>query len=181
MAIDDNTVYGLTGAQVKELPGKIEAVKGLARELTADDYNWPANSPTRIATWLLPAGIYKTKVATLTNTQKTFAQSTSYKTFVVFEGSDYDIITMFLMPGSSDSVGWSGSTLAMYDTNKNDGSIRTQYTGQVLYDTRIVDNLTSTSTGSVLSAAQGKALKDLIDAIVTPDVFTTNGWNALWA
>lgn len=58
MAIDDNTVYGLTGAQVKELPERINAVKGLPRELTTDDYNYPTSSPTKVALWLLDNGWY---------------------------------------------------------------------------------------------------------------------------
>lgn len=66
MAIDDNTVYGLTGAQVKELPEKINAVRGMAKVLTADDYNanssnWsdtdPANFDT-VALWKLEPGMY---------------------------------------------------------------------------------------------------------------------------
>lgn len=59
MAIDDNTTYGLTGAQVKELPERIEAVKGTPRVLTTDDYNYPVNNPTRIALWLLEPGMYR--------------------------------------------------------------------------------------------------------------------------
>lgn len=58
MAIDDNTLYGLTGAQIKDLPEKIEAVKG-ATELTTADYNYPTNNPTSVALWLLEPGVYK--------------------------------------------------------------------------------------------------------------------------
>lgn len=58
MAIDDNKNYTLTGAQVKDLPSKINAAKGAPRELSAEDYNWPTQTPTGVALWKMPAGMY---------------------------------------------------------------------------------------------------------------------------
>lgn len=58
MAIDDNTIYGLYGSQIKDLPGKINAVKGKTKVLTTADYNWPTNNPDGVALWLLEPGLY---------------------------------------------------------------------------------------------------------------------------
>lgn len=63
MAIDDNTQYSLSGAQVKDLANKVK--NSGVKTLTTDDYNW--NSATgdettpfdSIAVWMLPTGLYK--------------------------------------------------------------------------------------------------------------------------
>lgn len=169
MAIDDNTVYGLTGAQVKELPERINAVKGLARVLTTDDYNWPTTgTKTSVALWLLDPGIY-------------------------CGPEDGTAVSVKLNSTTSDSMGDGYSNIAIVLKNVNDSSQRgqvlfidgssgrlTQYysitasgsssTRIYLRTSDIVDNLTSTSTNAALSANQGKVLKDLIDNIAVPTV-----------
>ena len=87
MAIDDNTLYGLTGAQVKELPGKIEAVKGLARELTTTDCNWPVANPDGVALWLLEPGMYYTEGVQVYMSGNQIGDITNRGTFIV--GDDY--------------------------------------------------------------------------------------------
>lgn len=58
MAIEDDKQYTLTGEQVKDLPSKINATKGVPRKLSADDYDWPTQNIDGVALWALPAGMY---------------------------------------------------------------------------------------------------------------------------
>lgn len=64
MAIDDNTTYGLTGAQVKDLANRVK--NNSPKILTSADYNWNsvAEDDTTtpfdsIALWLLDTGTYQ--------------------------------------------------------------------------------------------------------------------------
>ena len=163
MAIDDNTVYGLTGAQVKELPGKIEAVKGLARELTTADYNWPTGSPTEVALWLLEPGLYK-RASTSVHIRAYSAGSLvgNDSTFLIGSGNSGKVIFTFGMGGSDHSY----APMTGYVVQA-DGTL-VEEAGRVMTASATIDSLTSTSQVRPLSAAQGKALKDLIDAIVVP-------------
>lgn len=165
MAIDDNTLYGLTGAQVKELPERIEAVKGMARVLTTDDYNYPVNNPTYVALWLLEPGIYVGPEGSSVATRPIASSSQSM-------GAGFPNMAIVLKSVSDSNqrgeVLWvdasAGVLRQYYDiTASGSGSSRSY-----LRTSDIVNNLTSASTNTPLSAAQGKVLKDLIDAIVVP-------------
>lgn len=65
MAIDDNTVYGLTGAQLKDLVAQTKAAaQSTIREITAADKNWnrqtgEQGTPDIVAAWKLPSGLYE--------------------------------------------------------------------------------------------------------------------------
>lgn len=152
MAIDDNTLYGLTGAQVKELPEKIEAVKGMARELTTDDYNYPTSNPNGIAPWLLDDGIYTTasgvQVYRNNNTS-----TTNPTTFVYSKGS------LLWMEGTNSDTGIRYSYLA------GSGAEFPAASGFLLKSSNTQDNLTSTSTTQPLSANQGRVLDEKIPAV----------------
>lgn len=60
MAIDDNTLYGLTGAQVKKIVNEIKETESI---VTEDDYDWPESNPDGVALWNregvihVPAGV----------------------------------------------------------------------------------------------------------------------------
>ena len=60
MAIDDNTLYGLTGAQVKKIVNEIKETESI---VTEDDYDWPESNPDGVALWKreglirVPAGV----------------------------------------------------------------------------------------------------------------------------
>ena len=149
MAIEDNTLYGLTGAQVKELPEKIEAVKGLAKVLTADDYNWPTNNPTRVAVWTLEPGLYIAPQANLAVTQSTNL-GYGYLIFVNKESS-----------GSVSSVVLQGSTAELRSYRTNSTGAETVNL-KILSTRDVQDNLVSVYSGYPLSAAQGKVLNDKI-------------------
>lgn len=156
MAIDDNTVYGLTGAQVKELPGKIAAVKGLARDLTEADYDWPVDNPIRVALWKLPSGIYTHSQANIAISK---GDNVEYNQYLIFVDSTDQNNTDILLFNHNE-------TLLVDKVRKSDGFSYGRRT--FLESTDVVNNLTSTSTNTPLSAAQGKVLKDLIDAIQVP-------------
>lgn len=165
MAIDDNKLYGLTGAQIKELPEKIEAVKGKAKVLTSDDYNWHGTGSVdnKIALWKLEPGLY-----TVDNSLNAsdvlysmgFSFGNDYTTFIIGNyGSEY--LTVFALG---------------YQMNANPNRVMMatiiRKTGQgyspirrILTDDVIVNNLTSAVNSYALSAAQGKVLKDLVDSL----------------
>lgn len=84
MAIDDAKNYTLTGAQIKELPSLIDSVKGMSKELSTDDYDFPTGSPTGVALWLLPSGIYfaPENVAVHVSRQKMFTAGAGGMTFI---------------------------------------------------------------------------------------------------
>lgn len=164
MAIDDNTVYGLTGAQVKELPEKINAVKGMAKILTTADYNanssdWsdtdPANFNT-IALWKLEPGMYTISDDSpfdvyITQTYNIQAGDAKRGLFIIGKAGVVDK-PMFYLNGSFN-VGF------IYRVN-NYGSSNT---GWRL--TAPANSLTSFETDVALSAAQGKVLNEKIQAL----------------
>ena len=152
MAIDDNTLYGLTGAQVKELPERIEAVRGLARVLTTDDYNWPTTgTKTGVALWLLEPGMYLTPSG-IVGYLEANVTTNSQSLYVVSQHTNYGTPIVSYYYSSSD---------------REYGNIRTVNSAGLVTQSKLylavpVDNLTSTSTGSPLTANQGKVLNDKI-------------------
>lgn len=150
MAIDDNKVYGLTGAQLKELPGKIEAVKGLARDLTEADYNWPTSNPERVAIWKLPSGIYTHSQANIAITN---VGNVGYNQYLIIVDSTNQTDTDILLFNHNEM-------LLVDKVRKSDGYSYGRRS--FLESTDVVNNLTSTSTTSPLSANQGKVLNDKI-------------------
>lgn len=156
MAIDDNTLYGLTGAQIKELPNKIGAARGAAKILTADDYNYPANSPEYVALWLLDDGLYSVASGTDVLISSSRPRNPEQALFAVNEVSGIAMITV--LNGSPDEK------MATYVVDKTTG---TQYeSGWVVRNTMVIDSLASTYTDSPLSANQGKVLNEKIDGRV---------------
>lgn len=155
MAIDDNALYGLKGSQIKELPGKIEAVKGQAKVLTTADYNYPTNNPNGVALWKLAPGCYvpgDSSVSFYYNSSTRLAGAN----ILCLVGSNVGDRCPILKISNSLSTSY------LYNTGSESG-------GGFVYKpfVGVVNNLTSTDTDSALSAAQGKVLKDLIDAITS--------------
>lgn len=169
MAIDDNTVYGLTGAQVKDLPKKVDAVKGLGKALTADDYNAnssdfsdtdPANFNC-VALWKLPPGIYYKADSTVdVRESKAFNDKLGNSDIVVVGKSGTYGVIMFFITGEVYNNGPGYGRTASVSSDGTKGNSRSYSFFKVQ------DNLTSTYTQAPLSAKQGKVLKDLIDSLV---------------
>lgn len=175
MAIDDNTTYGLTGAQVKELPEKINAVKGLAKILTTDDYNWNSTAGDdttepfdSIAYWKLPSGYYKVTSGVVIK--------------IPSGGVSSSIRNMLVMTSEASSVAiisfYNAATIQRLYKDLTPGSYSSGQT-KILTVGDIVDNLTSAISSAPLSARQGKVLNEKIQAISnysTTEVDTGGTW-----
>lgn len=85
MAIDDNTTYGLTGAQVKDLANKINSAGGV-RTLSAEDYDIPTDNPQAIAIWNLDEGFYA--VPSGVNLARSYYNGNVYDVFSNVYGTD---------------------------------------------------------------------------------------------
>ena len=126
---------------------------GKARELTAEDYNYPADNPTSVALWELPAGIYHAASGVALRINAAGGDS-SGGTYII--GKDADNNSQILrMRGTGLSC------VRYYITSRLGADL--VINKSVFHE--VFDSLTSTSTTDALSAAQGKALKDLIDAL----------------
>lgn len=149
MAIDDNTIYGLYGSQIKDLPEKINAVKGKAKVLTSADYNWPVANPDGVAMWLLTTGIYSVATGTKIYVTASSSDTSRYKGLFLLHSNGYQC--SYLMIKGADAV------MQYWDMNIANSVVREQFA-----ISQPVDNLTSSSEYAPLSANQGKVLKDFI-------------------
>ena len=154
MAIDDNKIYGLSGAQIKDLPGKIDAVKGLARELTSADYDYPTNNPDGVALWLLPDGTY-TGVGRKYTASGRAVNSAHLVIVATSRKAEHRKDIVYLDASDSLSPIWKKVLVGV-----SDGHFYSEVSAP-----NISDSLTSTSTKEALSANQGRVLKGMIDAI----------------
>lgn len=149
------TGSGIDGAMTqKATTDALEAYKGLAKELTAADYNYPSSgTKTAIDPYLLSPGIYTFSGIGLKNYDGSWS-SNSTGTLIV-SGDRY----LYLSSGN----------LAPVYNRKNLAS------KAVITEDLVVDNLTSTSATTPLSAKQGKALKDTIDGLVVSNFEYNSG------
>lgn len=166
MAIDDNTTYGLTGAQLKDLP---KQTRGKAIKLTTADYDWPTSTPDGIAMWELDEGLYYIDGAqSVSDSVKRYFNDTEYSKDTSAE--------FFLIVKKSDGTGTTyiyrivGGYVGTYATDQNGGRVSGQ--DLVLTEQSVVDNLTSSLDTAPLSAKQGKTLKDTIDGIAIKNAGT---------
>lgn len=157
MAIDDDTKYGLTGAQVKDLAARIKAGGGGAKVLTTDDYDWPTESPDNVAAWNLDDGIY--------------ANPNAINIKLHTSDSPQSVIPILTVTTVSGYKNISGLT-SLTSVSGKSGVIRVRVStaGAKIGDESLFspkDSLTSSSATTPLSANQGKVLKGLIDALGT--------------
>ena len=143
----------------------ISALAGGITTLTTADYNWPTNNPNGIALWLLPSGWYQkaeASVAVYENANIRETQNTGLF-YVGYEYSDASK-TNFYKP----VFYWAGANYQIrYDQlNITNGVSPFGGAPHAIIDGKGIKNdLTTTQIGYVLDAKQGKALKDLIDAL----------------
>lgn len=163
MAINDNTLYGLTGAQIKELPGKINAAKGQAKVLTSDDYDYPVDNPIKVAAWLLEPGVYTAAPGVRVAGDTTaMAGLNSGVTLIIGATDSNNKKSIIMIPyTASDSMFPGGARTEMVDATT--GAFSSADTWLASKNTK--DSLTSNSTWEPLSANQGKVLKGLTDSI----------------
>ena len=166
MAIDDNTVYGLTGAQIKELP---ELTSGNYKVLSDADVNYPTDNPTSIRACMLPNGIYFKPSGLTVNVGATLVGNypISDNAVIIVAGATSGTNKWVIYASPS-----SYPPLALLVSNA--GGL--QYLGRM---SQVIDNLTSTDTISALSANQGRVLDNKITALSnysTSEVNTGATW-----
>ena len=143
------------------------------KTLTEADYNWNSVNKTTtgtldsIAPWLLDDGTYyidNTVYVALRNSSKKSTSSVyANKSFIVFKDPDINgISTGILLYSPSNSY-----TQPLFLPYINNGALQvsSEDQGLLLNQSTIQNNLTTTTSNRVLDARQGKALKDLIDAL----------------
>lgn len=148
----------LSANQGRILNEKIEAVKGLARELTTDDYNWPTSNPDGVALWAIPSGSYthSSSVKVYLSTQQPV--SSAYGYCIVNAPSAPSL------SGTASILYWNNSAGLKHGQTVGGAQLLTN----IIKASDVLDNLTSYSRWQPLSANQGRVLKGLIDAIVVP-------------
>ena len=132
--ITDNTISATGGGATGE-----------AKELTSADYDYPTDTPTGVALWLLPAGIYWTKqgVKVFFNTYT----SENYEQTIIISNSDYNAYTDIIRIYSAGGKG----TYRAYKTEKSTGSAQSTYSNKdFLLSDRITQD-TGSETDLVLS------------------------------
>ena len=131
---------------------------GKAKVITTADYNWDSdndNVADKVAVWLLPDGTYSV------NNNPVVYLSTSYS---MANATIVKTTNSWGTPGALVVGNASNGTAQIYAL-KDDGSSYSWR--QIIDSTMVKSNLTTTVQGYALDASQGKALKDMIDAIVS--------------
>lgn len=131
---------------------------GKAKVLTANDYNYPTNSPTSVALWLLEPGMYY--------------KTDSSVSVLVDQNSTLGVNGLAIVGGFNSVFGYTpiysmncGSTTGI---NRFLALFVVRADGTKYFARNIdfaVDTLTSNSANSPLSANQGRVLKNLVDSI----------------
>lgn len=152
----DTTAQSDLVSAINEIAG--QSGSGIV-ELTSSDYDYPTNSPTSVALWKLDNGIYSMQIGLhyrpLSNTELTYggfaivtSLDTAAKEILLVQVSTAAEDHLQFYHVTTDGVTWQDSTGIL--------------TGKMLKN-----NLTQSTAGFPLDAAQGKVLKDTIDALLS--------------
>ena len=146
------TFIGATGPYYTkdETDTIVDAAKGKAKELTAEDYDWPTVNPDGVAVWALSPGFYHAvRGVKMYWTSASQGINIAPYEFIIAEQGNSGDKAIFVLPDS------------LY-TTRADGSVilDTVY----LKSSQVVDSLTSTAASLPLSAKQGKVLNEKITA-----------------
>lgn len=128
---------------------------GKARVLTSADYNWPTANPDGIALWLLDAGFYKGDGSV--RIYPNIAPSDRR----INDASSY--LIMKLQYGSTGILCSNVNRISLTVTT-SDG-VRDYSISNLLTESVVQNNLTSTFAQFPLSANQGRVLKNLVDSL----------------
>lgn len=149
---------------------------GQVRELTTDDYNYPVDNPTRVALWLMPAGLYKH--ASGVSVYATSFYELPYNALGLVGVSTSTGTPIFIIRQQYDSGGYFvAKYYSVYDAN---GSFNHEgYIGEAY------NKLDSYSSIFPLSANQGRVLNEKIDGRVitnagAPTTATEGVLGQLW-
>ncbi|MBO7731340.1 MAG: hypothetical protein J6S67_02255 [Methanobrevibacter sp.] len=131
---------------------------GQVRELTTDDYNYPANNPTTVALWLMPAGLYKHASGVRVNVTSLY--ELPYQAIGMVGASSSTGTPIFIIRQQYDSGGYFvAQYYSVYDANgsyNHEGYIGEPY-----------NKLDSYSSAFPLSANQGRVLNEKIGDLST--------------
>lgn len=125
---------------------------GGAKVLT--EPNYPANNPTKIAHWLLDDGVYVTSLQVMPDTG-----SSALEIPIFMKATDGNVSRIYYP--APDGNGFNLFYWRFWEANKATGA-RGSF-GRMFPP--IVNDLVTNNPSKTLSAAQGKVLKDLIDAL----------------
>lgn len=136
---------------------------GNIKTLTTADYNYPTENPNGVAAWLLEPGWYNKTDPTVgiyynANTRDTVNKLTfniGYEVSDISGANSYKPIYYYI----------NGSATVHFDLLHTTDGAQSLINNVFLNGKGINNNLTTTQSGYVLDARQGKALKDLIDAL----------------
>lgn len=182
--LDEDDITQTTGQSETLLMSQKAITDALAdaggvKELTEDDYNWNSqtkstSNPNCVALWLLDDGVY-TRTLSLgpaSGVPVVSSASVSQPSTDDFDTQPVIIVThpatnfvhiFGLGNGQNWTKNFSGRNLVIFKQVETSG-VEGLFTSTIV-EGQIVDNLTSNNAGLVLSAKQGKVLKDLIDAL----------------
>ena len=136
------------------------------KKLTSADYDYPTNNPSCVALWLLPAGAYIAEKGTATRAYSTQGSISDREYLYLInydEGNDANIIQR--IGGQLTSVNSYASNAYLEYFTRSNGSSLPNYPYGLIPSNAVKNNLTTTSSNSVLDARQGKELKTLIDNV----------------
>jgi len=156
----DIKLYSTTGQNVdgsmtqKATTDAIDVIKGQARLLTSADYNYPANNPQYVAIWLMPYGWYCHYYGVAVRLHNNLVSPGG--TILVAPSSYSSQRNIYFFNASNGSI-------TKFVVNSSTGVFMSQEA--ILTASSVVNNLTSTSVNTPLSANQGKILNDKIVAI----------------
>ena len=146
MAIDDDTTYGLTGAQVKDIVSNIKSAQSSLGDI---DDNYPTSSPNGVALWLLPPGVYhapKDKSVYVATNNKITVSSDDGELFLVFRDSASATYTTIIYGGAQQNHGNRGTKLAMVQTSSGSPS----YDGYIMTSGNLTNSLGRNMGGSYI-------------------------------
>lgn len=152
--------------------------------LTSNDYNWNSSTSTAeapfdsVALWLLPSGIYYCNDTSVTVREIKTGSAldvTKYNTFIISIGTDsnsnqYASIIYFGTNHTDLNNGYLpllNYRITTVSTGQSSDNIKT---GAFVTTNQIINNWDTNKANAVLSAAQGKALRDLM----RPDTGTSD-------
>ncbi len=160
MAIDDNTQYSLSGAQVKDIAARINS--GAVKILTSSDYNYPTATPDCIWPGMLSDGVYS------------FASGVRVKWTT---GNYYFEDGGLLIVGPSPTSSFNKRVFAITKSSLRNVTAVNDFNSSGTSSVYVVDmspqdNLTTTASYMPLAASQGKVLNDKIDGRVKTNAGT---------
>lgn len=144
MAINDDKTYVLTGSQIKDIVNNIKTAQSSLADV---DDNYPTSTPSGVALWLLPPGVYRAP-----NGKKVYVSISRAITvndndgciFIVFRENASSTYTTILYGGAESNRGYRGPKVAIVST----GSGSTYSDGYIVSSDSLTGSLGRNAGGS---------------------------------